>query len=199
MTTIHLVRHGQKESHAGDPGLTQIGIRQAQQTGKYLSQFPITKIVSSPFKRTIRTAEEIAQKIGLSYDTNPALVERMNWNDESISRDEFIAEWIASTHNRDYQPKWGDSSRTTGERITNLIISLQSSKPTHIVLVTHGGAIADYLRNHFADQDLTALHKQYPEGVDFQLLNCSVTRVAYDNILHLELANFVEHLGDISE
>lgn len=60
MTTIYLIRHGQKQSHVGDPGLTDIGLKQAQQTGEYLSQFPISKIVSSPFKRTVETAEQIA-------------------------------------------------------------------------------------------------------------------------------------------
>lgn len=55
MATIYLIRHGQKELHAGDPGLTPTGIDQAKQTGNFLSQFPITKIVSSPFKRTVET------------------------------------------------------------------------------------------------------------------------------------------------
>lgn len=59
MTTIYLIRHGQKLPHAGNPGLTKIGLKQAKETGKYLKQFPITKIIASPYKRTVETAEQI--------------------------------------------------------------------------------------------------------------------------------------------
>lgn len=199
MTTIYLVRHGQKESHAGDPGLTKLGLEQAEQTGRYLDQFPISKIIASPLKRTVETAAQIAAQLDQTYEVNPALVERMNWSDDSIHRAEFIAEWITSTHDRDYRPQWGDSSRSTGERISHLIEKLHTSSPQHVVLVTHGGAIADYLRNHFSEEQLTSLHKQYAEGLDFQVLNCSVTSVLYDQQPKIKLLNYVDHLVNVSE
>ena len=79
MKTIYLVRHGQKQSHAGDPGLTEVGVQQAQETGTYLKQFPITKIISSPFKRTVETAFHIGQALDLEHHIDSLLEERMNW------------------------------------------------------------------------------------------------------------------------
>lgn len=199
MKIIHLVRHGQKHSHSGDPGLTDTGMKQADQTGKYLSQFPISQIVSSPFKRTLETAEQVAKHFSVSPTTDDFLVERMNWESGAISRDDFIAEWIKSTHDRMYQPKWGDSSFQTGTRLSQVIDNLNLLDNQHAVLVTHGGAIADYLRNTFDEALLEALHKHYPEGIDFQVLNCSITSIVFDDSPNIQRINFVEHLDDVSE
>lgn len=199
MLTLHLIRHGQKESHPGDPELTELGIVQAQQTGKYLSQFPISKIIASPYKRTQQTAQNIAEQLSLDFSTDDALKERMNWGHESISRDEFLTEWTKATQERSYTPKWGDSSKSTGKRIHNLVKDFDLDKPQHIVLVSHGGSIVDFLRNIFDDEAIVQLEKQYPEGVDYQMLNCSINTVKFEKEPKIELLNFIDHLDNSSE
>lgn len=198
MTTIYLIRHGQKEPHAGDPGLTTIGIDHAKQTGKFLSQFPISKIVSSPFKRTVQTAQHIASELQLEHTLHDDLVERMNWGDPTVTRQQFLQEWIKATNNREYTPKYGDSSLATGQRIEN-VISQISDKNQHIVLVTHGGAILDYLRNLFGDEKLAVLRTTYEEGDDYQMMNCAINKVVLDESPLLEMLNFVDHLSSTSE
>ena len=198
MTTIYLIRHGQKEPHAGDPGLTTIGIDQAKQTGKFLSQFPISKIVSSPFKRTVETAQNIASELQLEHTLHDDLVERMNWNDPTVTRQQFLQEWIKATNNREYIPKYGDSSLATGQRIEN-VISQIADENQQIVLVTHGGAILDYLRNLFGDEKLAVLRTTYEEGVDYQMMNCAINKVVIDEAPLLEMLNFVDHLSSTSE
>lgn len=198
MTTIYLIRHGQKEPHAGDPGLTTIGIDQAKQTGKFLSQFPISKIVSSPFKRTVETAQNIASELQLEHTLHDDLVERMNWNDPTVTRQQFLQEWIKATNNREYIPKYGDSSLATGQRIEN-VISQIADQNQHIVLVTHGGAILDYLRNLFGDEKLAVLRTTYEEGDDYQMMNCAINKVVLDETPLLEMLNFVDHLSSTSE
>jgi broad specificity phosphatase PhoE len=197
VTTIYLIRHGQKEIHAGNPALTKIGVNQAKETGVYLSQFPISKIISSPTKRTIETAENIAQVLNLPYSSDNDLVERMDWIDPSVSRDEFLQEWVKSTNNRDYVPKYGDSSRDAGKRVGKLINKMTTDN--HIVLVTHGGAILDYLRNLFGDKRISALRKHYNAGDDYQMNNCAINKVILDDEPTLELLNFIEHLSNNSE
>ena len=197
MTTIYLIRHGQKQPHAGDPGLTDIGINQAKQTGEYLSQYPITKIVSSPFKRTVETAEQIAQVLNLEYTLHAALAERMNWSDPTVTRQQFLQEWIKATNDRDYIPQFGDSSLATGQKIETLINEI--AKDEHIVLVTHGGAILDYLRNLFGDEKVSVLKTTYDEGDDYQMMNCAINKVVLSDLPSLELLNFIDHLTDTSE
>ena len=198
MTAVYLIRHGQKELHAGDPGLTITGIDQAKQTGKYLSQFPITKIVSSPFKRTIETAQHIASELELEHTLHDDLVERMNWADPTVTRQQFLQEWIKATNDREYIPKYGDSSLATGQRIENAISQIVDQNQ-HIVLVTHGGAILDYLRNLFGDEELAVLRTTYEEGDDYQMMNCAVNKVILGEEPLLVMLNFVEHLSSISE
>ncbi len=196
MTIIYLIRHGQKHTHVGDPSLTEVGIKQAKQTGQYLSQFPISKIISSPTKRTIETAKNIAETMDLEYSSDNDLIERMNWTDPNVTRNEFFQEWIKSTNNRDYVPKYGDSSKSTGKRVSQLINKIADE---HIVLVTHGGAILDYLRNIFGDEKISKLRKQYDEGEDYQMQNCAINKIIIDDQPTLELLNFVEHLSEFSE
>lgn len=198
MTTIYLIRHGQKEPHAGDPGLTDIGIEQALQTGEYLSRLPITKIVSSPFKRTVETAQQIARVLNLKHTLHDALVERMNWSDPTVTRQQFLQEWIRATNVRSYVPQYGDSSLATGQRIESLIKEI-AAKDDHIVLVTHGGAILDYLRNVFGDDRISVLKTTYDQGDDFQMMNCAINKVVLSETPSLELLNFIDHLTEISE
>lgn len=198
MTTIYLVRHGQKLPHAGDPGLTEIGLKQARETGEYLRQFPITKIIASPYKRTVETAEQICNVLSLQHTLHNALVERMNWEDQGITRQKFLQEWIKATNNREYIPKYGDSSLATGHRIHQLVTKI-SADGDHVVLVTHGGAILDYLRNVFGDEQMAVLRTQYDEGEDFRMMNCAVNKVVLSEPPNLELLNFIDHLTETSE
>lgn len=216
MTTIYLIRHGHKHTHAGDPSLTELGFKQAAETGDFLRQFPIQKIIASPFKRTVETAGEISKALNLPYQTNPLLVERMNYADENVTRDEFFEEWVKSTNDREYTPKFGDSSKNAGSRVHQLVTDLfseqinsdsenktESQKHNHIVLVTHGGVIVDYLRNIFGDEKLAEIRQQYKDGMDFQMRHCAINKLVFDSQFvsepKLKMLNFVEHLLNVSE
>jgi 2,3-bisphosphoglycerate-dependent phosphoglycerate mutase len=55
----------QKSTRDADVNLTELGILQAQQTGKFLSKTePFDICFSSPYNRTMQTAEKIAENIG---------------------------------------------------------------------------------------------------------------------------------------
>ena len=68
MTKLLLIRHGQSANNAlpevqrvADPGLTELGILQAQATARCLQQFEITHVYCSPFLRALETARPIAE------------------------------------------------------------------------------------------------------------------------------------------
>lgn len=193
--TIYLIRHGEKESGVSDPGLTTIGKRQARATGKHLSQFPISRIISSPFRRTVETAQHIGSVLGLTHEVDDALVERMEREVDRVNRDQFFTEWVKATHDRTYKPSYGDSSYFTGQRIQMLIESLADSDD-HVVLVSHGGAIVDYLRNTFGDAAVAQLQRDYDLGTDYEMRNCAINTVVLGTAPKIELLNFVEHLLD---
>lgn len=201
MSTFYLIRHGQKLSELGDPGLTEEGFKQARETGEYLTQFPVTQIVSSPFRRTTETANVIGEVLQLEPIFDEKLVERANWDQttQKLTYHEFVEDWVRATHDRDYVMKIGDSSRQTGERVEKSIAALNKPQQ-HVILVTHGGAIADYLRNVFGDDAVAPVLKQY-EGIgsDYGIMNCSITIVSFNPTPKLELLNYTGHLSEATE
>lgn len=78
MATIHLVRHG--EAAAGwdgdlDPGLSDLGRRQAQAVARTIGDGPPMPILSSPLRRTRETAEPLAARWATDVAIEPAVGE----------------------------------------------------------------------------------------------------------------------------
>jgi phosphoserine phosphatase len=68
---IYLVRHGETEWNREevfrgkrDVLLSERGLRQAEQTGRYFSGRDVERILSSPMRRAVQTAEEIGKAAG---------------------------------------------------------------------------------------------------------------------------------------
>lgn len=73
---IYLIRHGEAAEHwhkADDPGLSELGRQQAQETAaKLLPQLgPDVRLVSSPMVRARETAQPLAEALGIE----PAIIE----------------------------------------------------------------------------------------------------------------------------
>lgn len=111
MNTFYLIRHGQKVSQAGDPGLTELGKEQARKTGDFLKGFNISKIYSSTFARTKETAEIVEGVLDVEITFDDRLRERMNWGSIlNQSLESFLKEWEYSNTHREFIPQAGISS-----------------------------------------------------------------------------------------
>lgn len=68
--SIHLYRHAEKQS-GEDPELTRFGHARAQSLAEQLSQpaVAVRQVWSSPYRRTMQTAQPLAQKLGLDIRT----------------------------------------------------------------------------------------------------------------------------------
>lgn len=174
MSKFYLVRHGEKEKTAEDPGLTELGKKQASATGKYFKDKKIGAIYSSPLKRTAETAKHIASFHNLEVIVNPELRERANWGDlPGQSFEEFLEMWKLCNENRDYVPLIGDSSRKAGERIEKYLRELHKKHPhDETILVIHGGLIADLLLNIFP------IIINRPSATE--IVECSITIINFD-------------------
>jgi len=82
-----LIRHGQSEFNvrfAGtgiDPGiedapLTALGLEQAEAAARTLADARITRIIASPYTRTLQTAAPFARRFGLPVTISPLVRER---------------------------------------------------------------------------------------------------------------------------
>lgn len=83
MTRIYLVRHGQTELNVSgvlrghlDPNLDALGILQAKMLGEVIGQEEVQLLVSSPLKRAVETATEIAIRAAIEVEIEPRLIDR---------------------------------------------------------------------------------------------------------------------------
>lgn len=183
MVTVHLVRHGQKMATRPDPHLTEVGHQQAQLTGQFLKSKPIERIIASPMTRTQQTAGHIAKALGLPVELDHRLKERMDYeNYLQQSHAEFIDDWHKASQDPTYQPLFGDSSLVTSQRIKQVIDELVPQSAGHVALITHGGAIADFLKLIFDFDDVVSrVPTHIVSGADIAIQECSVTTIIRDD------------------
>ncbi len=78
----YFIRHAQSENNArpdhervSDPGLTQLGLEQARRLGEWTPMLGLTKLISSPFLRTLLTCEQVQVATGLPVEV------RADWHE----------------------------------------------------------------------------------------------------------------------
>lgn len=79
---LYLIRHAQSENNANpdsqrvpDPALTEIGREQARRLADHVASLRLTKLITSPFLRTLQTADAIFRKTGLAPEVRTQLHE----------------------------------------------------------------------------------------------------------------------------
>ncbi len=71
----HALPHRSEPGEGSDPDLSEVGIEQAKRLPDALARFPITRLVSSPQRRAVQTAEPVAAARGLTIDIDERLAE----------------------------------------------------------------------------------------------------------------------------
>jgi broad specificity phosphatase PhoE len=194
MKTVFLIRHGDKERIPGDPHLTELGKKQAFESGVFLEQFSIDKVISSPMTRTLQTTAEILKTLKLDFSEDKRLIERMIWSSYDVKKEDLMKDWFKATNNRQFKSKFGDTSFDTGARVTAVIEEVPENSTA--LLVTHGGATLDYLRNTFGDNALESIKTEYPGGTDFMMRHCAINKVVFTkNGPQLKMLNYNDHLS----
>ena len=170
---VLIVQHGEKDRLPGDPGLTQHGRRQAEATGNWLrSSHSVTRVVTSPLRRAVETAQPIARLLGLEVTIDDRLRERMNWDDgDAQSIEAFLSEWRQTAEDRSFVPLNGDSSHEAAARFIAALDEL-AGDDGEVVVVAHGGVTVDALRTILGDEALLA---QQPSIIDDGVPCCAVT------------------------
>lgn len=80
---LFLIRHAQSQNNAlpesrriEDPGLTDLGCRQAERLGDWVPELRLTRLITSPFRRTLLTTEPIRQATALTPEVHSILHEQ---------------------------------------------------------------------------------------------------------------------------
>lgn len=173
---IYLIRHAQKERLKFDPSITKLGQQQTQKTAEYFKNIHIDSIYSSPLKRTRQTADIISKFLKMNYETNDLLKERFNWGDiKKQTFSQFIEMWKKSSLARNWQPPRGLSSNEAGKRLNKFLESIDKDTNQKVIVVSHGGTIADFLRSTFEVKTLNEILPDFSNYFEFLIRPASIT------------------------
>ena len=195
-TRLLLLRHGQTElsrqrrySGRGNPDLTEVGRRQAEDAARYLSgKGGISAVVSSPLSRAYDTAKAAADALGLSVTVDDDLIETdfgewegLTFSEAAQSSPEVHGRWLRDTS---LPAPGGESFDQVGERVlrardrliadhgesTVLVVSHVTPIKTLLRLALGAGASVLY-RLHL-DLASLSIAEFYPDdGASVRLVN----------------------------
>lgn len=121
MKRIYFVRHAQATGQEPDARLTDEGTRQAEQLVDFMENVGVEYIVSSPWKRAVRTIQPLAERKQLQVYTDVRLQER-------VLSHEHLDHWLdvlEQTYlDEDLKLEGGESSREAVDRGISLFRSL---------------------------------------------------------------------------
>jgi broad specificity phosphatase PhoE len=97
---IYLARHGRTPLNAAgalrghlDPVLDSVGQLEASNLGNELDREKLGRIISSPLKRAVATASEVARRAGLEVEIDRRFIDRDYGPWAGRTKDEVIAQW----------------------------------------------------------------------------------------------------------
>ncbi|NIL85057.1 phosphoglycerate mutase GpmB [Rhodococcus fascians] len=169
-----LVRHAlpRRSESSADPDLDELGVEQSRRVPHALARFTVSRVVSSSQQRAIRTAQPLAERLGLEITTDDRLTE--------YDRDfgGYVPIEAAKTEFRDaydrikagHLPEQVDEQAFRRRVLDGVadIVSAAAHSDT-VVLFAHGGVVNMLL------QDIL----QTPKVLGFPIDYCSVTRVLF--------------------
>ncbi|MFN8229267.1 MAG: histidine phosphatase family protein [Mycobacterium sp.] len=71
----HALPHRSDHGQGADPELSDVGHEQAARLPAALARFPLSRLVSSPQRRSVQTAEPVAAALGLPIDVDERVAE----------------------------------------------------------------------------------------------------------------------------
>lgn len=177
-----LVRHGESQGNRDsrlqgqkDFPLTDLGAHQAEATAKRLSQIPVAALYSSPLRRTLATAEAIADSSGLPVQLTPELQEYdfgelsgLTWEEIKNEAPEVAA--AMRSLQADYPEYPGEEGRDVfRQRVSSALWTIieRHCEDENIVVVTHAGPIIVFLTE--------ILGRSYQRPNPFRIQNTSLT------------------------
>jgi probable phosphoglycerate mutase len=187
---IYLVRHGETEFNRErrlqghvDSALTDLGRRQAEAVGAQLKELvggqPGWRILASPLGRTHRTAEILAEHIGIrQIEIEPRLIE-LSWGswDGRLRSDLAAAYPEFGRSNWAFHAPTGETYAAMCARLDGWLNDLPADGERRIIAVSHG-VTGRVLRGLYAGLPVeTVMQHDAPQDAVFGLSGGQVRRI----------------------
>lgn len=152
MTHIYFVRHAQSDrtfQQEQSRPLTAEGVSDSEKITEVLKDKGITRILSSPYKRTLQTVGSLSEALGINIEIDEDFRER---NAGKWHGDRFFDYVKRQWENFDYASEGGESLRQVQERNINAVNrALEKFKGETIAIATHGTALSTILNYYYPD------------------------------------------------
>jgi broad specificity phosphatase PhoE len=193
---VLLVRHAlplrSEHGEGSDPHLSGEGFAQVERLPKALARFPISRVVSSPQRRAVQTAEPVAaaRELGVEIDDRFAEYDRdlpLYIPIEQI-RNEMPEEWARLARGHLPSAVDEDAFRARVRAAVDDLVAVADPADT-VAVFTHGGVINALLHEILGTSRLLSFPVDY----------ASVTRVLYSRSGQATVAgvNSTEHVWDL--
>jgi probable phosphoglycerate mutase len=191
-----LVRHAlplrSEPGKGSDPDLSADGIEQAKRLPDALARFPITRLVSSPQRRAVQTAQPVADALGLAIDIDDRLAEYDRDLKHYIPVEQIAAEYpeelarLASGHLPSTVDETAFLSRIN-EGIRDLAATTDHEDT--VAVFSHGGVINGLLHNILRTDKILCVNVDY----------AGITRLlsSRKGELYVASVNGTEHVWDL--
>ncbi len=171
---LYLMRHGQtlfnargKIQGACDSPLTELGIQQAQHAARFFDTITIDQAYSSTSERASDTLELVTRN-AMEYKRLKGIKEFDHGTFEGESED--LNPRTREGYETFYLPYGGESSAMVRERMMQTLTDIMEESSNTVLVVSHGGAIMNFLIQLEGTQDVT-------EGG--KIGNCAILKLEY--------------------
>ena len=191
-----LVRHAlplrSEHGQGSDPALSDAGLEQADRLPSALARFPISRLVSSPQRRAVQTAEPVATAREMDVEIDERFAEYDHETSVYIPveqlREERPADWARMA--RGHLPSSVDEAgfrRRVGAAVAE-VVSKSAAQDT-VAVFSHGGVINVVLHEILGTKRLLSFPIDY----------ASVTRLLFSRSGDATVAgvNATEHVWDL--
>ncbi|HYZ68217.1 MAG TPA: histidine phosphatase family protein [Mycobacterium sp.] len=191
-----LIRHAlplrSEPGQGSDPDLSEEGIEQAKRLPDALARFPITRLVSSPQRRSIQTAQPVADALGLTVEIDDRLAEYDRDMAHYIPVEQIAAEFpeelarLASGHLPSSVDETAFLSRINAG-IADLVAA--GDHEDTVAVFTHGGVINGLVHTIMGTVKILCVNVDY----------AGITRLlsSHDRNLFVAAINGTEHVWDL--
>lgn len=145
MKKIYLIRHCEATGQGPQAELTKNGVMKSEDILDFFRDKNIDCIISSPYKRAVKSIEGVAKVKNLVLNLDDRLIEKKL---SSIPIDHWEEKLKLSFEDLDIKFNEGESSREAMSRAFELIHEMINSKYDHCILVTHG-ALSTLILKYF--------------------------------------------------
>ncbi|KUH82751.1 MULTISPECIES: histidine phosphatase family protein [unclassified Mycobacterium] len=160
-----IIRHAlplrSEPGQGSDPDLSEEGVEQAKRLPDALARFPISRLVSSPQRRAIQTAQPVADALGLEIDIDDRLAEYDRDLSHYTPVEEISEEDMRRLANGELPSGVDQSAFITRVKAGVADIVKAADREDTVALFSHGGVINALVHDVMGTERLLCVQVDY--------------------------------------